>query len=158
MSLPGLSCKPPCPWMGNVPCATGRESGGQAGPIPSPCEWRCIHNGLSAAGNSCQAWSCVCWGWWCVVGCVVLLTHLAASWGCPCDRGKQQSTTHEPQSPAGSSDPGFVHRTFSLICQQTVKTWPWRRFWRMVLCIRWVQPVALCSSDQQQWAINTWDP
>lgn len=81
MSLPGLSCKPSCPWMGGIPCATGRESGGQAGVIPSHCEWRCIHDGVS--GNSCQARSCGCCVFAGVVGCVVLLTHLAASWGVP---------------------------------------------------------------------------
>lgn len=48
MSLPGLSCEPPCPWMGNIPRATGAESGAQAGAIPSLCEWRPIHGGVSA--------------------------------------------------------------------------------------------------------------
>lgn len=148
-SLPGLSCKHLCSWMGNIPCAPGRESGGQAGVIPSHWVWRCIHNGVSAVGNSYQAWSCGCCVfagvgavWWDVLCC----SH---PWWCPCDRAEQQSTTHEAHSPAGSSDQGFVHRTFSLICQQTVKTWPWRRFWRMGLCIRCVQPVAICRSAQQ---------
>lgn len=44
MSLPGLSCKPSCPWMGNVPCTTGRERGGRAVVIPFHSEWRCIRN------------------------------------------------------------------------------------------------------------------
>lgn len=150
MSLPGLSCKPPLALGWEIFSVLleewGEDRQGQfqvtvsGGASIMGCLQLEVVARPGAVLAVCLLGLVVCGGMCCAAHTAgsQLVMSLWQGWAAEHDPGAH--------SPAGSSDQGFVHRTFSLICQQTVKTWHWRRSWRMGLCIRCVCVCAACGS------------